>query len=84
MKKSLEELRLDLIEVQACKKIQEEGFSFDGETMIYSDSNYALDPYYESAEKNLLATIEKIEAKKAKEKNNKKIKKMVLNKRSLY
>ena len=81
-RRTLEELELDLLEIQACKSLQQEGFSFDGVTIIGSDSNFAIDPYYEAAEKNLLAAIQKIEEKQM-NMNGKKVKKL-LNKRNLY
>ena len=60
-RKTLEELKLDLIEIRAYRDLQNEEFCFDGITKIKNDSKYSEDAYYEIMEDSLQNTIDEIE-----------------------
>ena len=72
--KFLEELKLDLIEVQAYRDLQDEGFSFDGINTIRNDSKYSQDAYYKMLEQSIKEAIQEIEDRKLE--NKKKVKRI--------
>ena len=60
-KKTLEELKLDLIEIKAYRELQDAEFSFDGVNTIRNDSNVSEDAYYRNIENNIINAIDEIE-----------------------
>ena len=74
--KTLEELRLDLIEIQAYRDLQDESFSFDGVNIIKNESTISQDAYYEIVEQDILDAIEYLENNKIENKSKKKIKRI--------
>lgn len=56
-KKTLEELKLDLIEIQAYRELQDESFCFDGINEIKNESNISEDAIYRAYEQYLIETI---------------------------
>ncbi len=75
IKKSLEELKLDLIEIQAYRDLQDEKFKFAEVNDTEMKSNISEDAYYEILEQDILDAIEYLENKKIENKSKKKIKK---------
>ena len=61
MKKTLEELRLDLIEIKAYRDLQDEEFCFDNKTIIKNNNSYSEDAYLEIIEQNLEEEIKDLE-----------------------
>ena len=57
----LEELKLDLMEIQAYRILHDETFCFDGVNKLKNESECSIDAYYENEEDNLLNNIEKLE-----------------------
>ena len=74
-RKTLEELKLDLIEIRAYRDLQNEEFCFDGITKIKNDSKYSEDAYYEIMEDSLQNTIDEIENGAKKKTKSLKVKK---------
>ena len=63
--KTLEELKLDLIEIQAYRNLQDKDFSFNG-NIIKNESIISEDAYYEMLEQDILEQIEYLENEKIK------------------
>lgn len=57
-RKTLEELKLDLIEIRAYRDLQDAGFCFDGVNEIKNESKVSEDAYYENLEDNILDSID--------------------------
>lgn len=56
--KTIEELELDLIEIQAYRDLQDESFCFDEINIIENNSNISMDAYYKILENNIIEKIE--------------------------
>lgn len=52
-KKELEELKLDLIEIQAYRNLQDEAFCFNGKDIIKSESKISEDVIWKIQEQNI-------------------------------
>ena len=63
--KTLEELKLDLIEIQAYRNLQDKDFSFGG-NVIKNESITSEDAYYEMLQQDILEQIEYLENQKVK------------------
>ena len=59
--KSIEELKLDLIEIQAYRALENEAFCFDGINTIKKEDNISMDDYYEIIENSILKQLENLE-----------------------
>ena len=57
--KTIEDLELDLIEVQAYRDLQDEPFCFDGRELIKNESGYSEDAYYRMQEEDILNCLNK-------------------------
>ena len=65
-KKTLEELKLDLIEIKAYRSLNNAEFCFDGINTIKNDSNVSEDAYYRNIENNIIDAIDEIEINRIK------------------
>ena len=74
IKKTLEELKLDLIEIQAYRNLQDEKFGFEGINDTDNKRTFSSDAYYEILEQDIIDEIEYLENNKFE--NKKKIKKI--------
>ena len=66
MKKSLEDLKSELVEVQAIRDLQDAEFCFDNKNIIKSEISY--DAYLEIQEQDLVEAIEDYEYNNTKRK----------------
>ena len=53
IKKTLEELKLDLIEIQAYRNLQDENFGFEGINDTDNKRNFSSDAYYKIVEQDI-------------------------------